>query len=111
MQEHVTIGARMIDNENIDPMVKNIVLYHHEQWNGSGYVEGLQREEIPLEARIVALADVFDALVSERVYKPAYSIEKSVEIIQSEKGKHFDPAVVSAFMQCYTAFNNVQKDG
>lgn len=111
MQEHVTIGARMLNNDDIDPMAKNIVLYHHERWDGYGYVQGLQKEEIPLEARIVALVDVFDALISKRVYKAAYSVEESVKIIRDNAEKHFDPTLVSAFMQCYKTFNSVQKDG
>jgi PAS domain S-box-containing protein len=75
-----------------------IAYYHHEKWNGSGYPKGLKEEEIPLSARIVALADVYDALATKRVYKDAYSHKKTVDIIISEKGKHFDPEVVEAFL-------------
>ncbi len=70
---------------------------HHERWDGAGYPRGLKGEAIPLEGRITAVADVFDALTSERPYKPAFPVEKALEIIRSERGTHFDPAVVDAF--------------
>ncbi|MCB2183552.1 MAG: response regulator [Desulfobulbaceae bacterium] len=99
MKEHVVIGFGMMDNAQIDPMAKNIARYHHEKWNGTGYVDGLQGEEIPLEARIVALADAFDAMTTKRVYKEAFSVAKAEEIITRERGEHFDPRVVDAFEQ------------
>jgi len=98
IKRHVEIGYKIIDQTEIDQMVKNIVLYHHEKWAGDGYVHGLAKDEIPVEARIVALADVFDALISARVYKPAYSVDKVVEILRSERGKSFDPALVDVFL-------------
>lgn len=97
MKQHVVIGNRMLDNAEIDPMARRIVYYHHERWNGSGYVNGLVGKAIPLEARIVALADVFDALTTARVYKEAYSVAKAEEIIMAERGKQFDPRVVDAY--------------
>ena len=72
--------------------------YHHERWDGRGYPEGLKGEEIPLSARIMAVADVFDALVSKRSYKEPFSFEKAVSIITEESGTHFDPSVVKAFL-------------
>ncbi|HEX72600.1 MAG TPA: response regulator [Candidatus Hydrogenedentes bacterium] len=78
-------------------MAMSIAKNHHEKWDGTGYPEGLARDEIPLEARIVALVDVFDALTSVRRYKPAFSLEKSVEIIQKDAGRHFDPELVAVF--------------
>jgi putative two-component system response regulator len=75
-----------------------IAHYHHEKWDGSGYPDGRRGEDIPLPARLMAVADVFDALISKRVYKPAFSVEKSVEIIQEGRGTHFDPEVVDAFI-------------
>jgi HD-GYP domain-containing protein (c-di-GMP phosphodiesterase class II) len=107
IKKHVTVGYDIINRPGIDPMAKNIVLYHHEKWNGKGYVHGLSGAAIPLESRIVSLADVFDALVSKRVYKPAYSIPEAEQIIRSESGISFDPAVVEAFlagMRSDTAF-------
>ena len=72
--------------------------YHHEKWDGNGYPEHLSGEDIPLSARVMAVADVFDALISDRVYKKAFSFEKAMSIIQEESGTHFDPEVVKAFM-------------
>ena len=89
---------------------------HHERWDGSGYPYGKKGEEIPLSARIVALADVFDALTSKRPYKPAYSIDMAYEIIQKNRGKQFDPVIVDVFMKereqielVYHRVNFVQK--
>jgi putative two-component system response regulator len=97
MQEHVRIGASILENEGIDVMARNIALYHHEKWDGSGYVHHVKGEDIPLEARIVALADVYDALLSERVYKKALSEEKALQILREESGTHFEPALVQVF--------------
>lgn len=97
MQEHVRIGAQILKDEEIDPMARNIALYHHEKWDGSGYVHQLRGEAIPLEARIVALADVFDALSSQRVYKAAFPKTQVERIVREESGKHFDPALVEVF--------------
>ncbi|MCR5772021.1 MAG: HD domain-containing protein [Butyrivibrio sp.] len=79
-------------------VARDIALYHHEKWNGLGYPKKLKGEEIPLSARIMAVADVFDALISDRVYKKAFSFEKAIDIIQQESGTHFDPDIVRAFM-------------
>ena len=76
---------------------RNLALYHHERWDGTGYPYGLKGEQIPLSARIMAVADVFDALVSKRSYKEGLSMEKSMSIIREGSGKHFDPLVVKAF--------------
>ncbi|EGK70508.1 Response regulator receiver modulated metal dependent phosphohydrolase [Methyloversatilis universalis FAM5] len=76
----------------------DIARCHHEKWDGSGYPEGLAGEAIPLPARLMALADVFDALISKRVYKPAFPIEKAADIIVQGRGQHFDPDVVDAFI-------------
>jgi putative two-component system response regulator len=91
MMEHVRVGGDIMAGEEIDPVAQNIVRYHHEKWDGTGYLEGLRGEEIPLEARITALADVYDALRSRRVYKAAMAEEHVLEIIAQEAGKHFDP--------------------
>jgi putative nucleotidyltransferase with HDIG domain len=99
MQQHVVIGAKMLENEEIDLMARNIALYHHEWWDGTGYVNQLTHDDIPLEARIVSLADVYDALTTERVYKGAFSEEKAEEIIAEESGTHFDPTLVELFLE------------
>ncbi len=77
---------------------KEIAYSHQEKWDGSGYPEGLAGDAIPIPARLMALADVYDALISRRVYKPAYTHEASIAIIQEGRGKHFDPDIVDAFM-------------
>ena len=102
MKTHPRIGAEILGNSTAELMVmaKNVALYHHEKWNGSGYPERLSGKDIPLEARIVALADVFDALTSERPYKRAWSVEEACEYIHDSRGEHFDPEVVEAFDQC-----------
>ena len=73
-------------------------LYHHEKWNGKGYPEGLAGEEIPLSARIMAVADVFDALLSKRSYKEPFTFEKALSIIEEGSGTHFEPKIVKAFV-------------
>ena len=73
--------------------------YHHERWDGKGYPEGLKEEEIPLSARIMAVADVFDALTSKRVYKPAFPTEEALEMIRDGKGTQFDPKCVEVFLE------------
>ncbi len=98
VKEHVRIGHRIIDDNSIDPIAKNIVLYHHEKWKGGGYLEGISGDNIPLEARIVSIADVYDALTSPRVYKPAYPKETAVEILRQERGISFDPDLLDAFL-------------
>jgi putative two-component system response regulator len=101
MQQHCQIGADIFgeDPPTLLKVSKQIALSHHERWNGSGYPAGLVADAIPLEARIVAIADVFDALTSERPYKSAWSIEKSIEHIDAASGSHFDPAIVDLFHQ------------
>lgn len=99
MKKHVQIGFNMLNNDDLDEMAKNIALYHHERWDGSGYMNGLRGEQIPLEARVVAIADVYDALISRRVYKPAFSHDEAELIIQESSGNHFDPRVVQAFLK------------
>jgi putative two-component system response regulator len=80
---------------------------HHERWDGSGYPEGLCGDEIPLSARIMALADVYDALRSKRVYKEAYSHERTCEIIAQGRGNHFDALIVEVFLEFEQEFDKV----
>jgi adenylate cyclase len=86
---------------------KIIAYSHHEKWNGSGYPEGLAREDIPLFGRIMAVADVYDAIICKRRYKPSFSHEEAVEIIVRNKGSHFDPAAVEAFQEIQEEFHKV----
>ncbi|MBC9250856.1 two-component system response regulator [Pseudomonas alcaligenes] len=101
MRRHAQIGAEIIGEHDsgLLQMARRIALSHHEKWDGSGYPNGLKGEEIPLEGRIVAIADVFDALTSVRPYKPAWSVEETLELIQRESGKHFDPQLVALFLE------------
>jgi putative two-component system response regulator len=102
MRKHPQMGAKILDNST-SPLIKlahSVALYHHEKWDGSGYPFGLKGEEIPLEARIVAVADVFDALLNKRPYKEAWPVEDAVAEIEANRGKHFDPAIVDAMLQC-----------
>ena len=89
---------------------KEIAYYHHEKWDGSGYPKGLKGEDIPLSARMVALADVYDALTSKRFYKEAYSHDRAREIIIELKGTHFDPAVVEAFLAVENEFDQIRRE-
>ncbi len=89
-------------------MAARIAQTHHEKWDGSGYPIGLAGEDIPIEGRITAVADVFDALSSERPYKKAFPRQKCFEIIEEGRSKHFDPQVVDAFFQCASKIVEVQ---
>lgn len=97
MKEHTRIGHEILRSANADPVALNIVLCHHERYGGGGYPSGLKGDQIPIEARVVSLADAYDAMTSERCYKVAYSEEKADEIIREEWGKQFDPRIVRVF--------------
>jgi len=99
IKEHVNIGFRILENDGIEPMAKNIVQYHHEKWEGSGYTRSLAGEDIPIEARIVSIADVFDALTHKRVYKPAYSQAEAIKYLIDGRGTNFDPRLVDIFLE------------
>ncbi|MDR6981949.1 putative two-component system response regulator [Rheinheimera pacifica] len=101
MQQHPLIGAEIIGDCDSDllRMAKVVALYHHEKWDGSGYPHGLVGEAIPLEARIVAVSDVFDALTSARPYKTAWSIEDTLQYMRAQKGMHFEPRLVDLLEQ------------
>lgn len=100
MRQHTVIGARILGDHpsGLLRLAASIALCHHEKWDGSGYPQGLAGEDIPLASRVVAIADVFDALTSERPYKRAWPVEEAVELIRNESGRHFDPQVVTAFL-------------
>ncbi|MDR3375278.1 MAG: response regulator [Ancalomicrobiaceae bacterium] len=99
MRRHVEYGIRVLGNGASDllKVAAAIVGGHHEKWDGSGYPAGLAGEDIPIEARIVAVADVFDALCSERPYKPAWPLHQAIEEMQAGNGTHFDPACIAVF--------------
>jgi putative two-component system response regulator len=100
MKEHTRIGTRILGRSDIPvlKLAKEIALSHHERWDGRGYPEGLAGEAIPESARIVAVADVYDALVNERRYKAAFPEEKALAIMLHDRGTHFDPRVLDCFM-------------
>jgi response regulator RpfG family c-di-GMP phosphodiesterase len=101
IQEHPNAGASILADSSYEVLrlAEEIALTHHEWWDGSGYPAGLQGEEIPIGGRIVALADVFDALTHERPYKDAWPVRAAVAEIRRLKGRQFDPAVVEAFLR------------
>jgi putative two-component system response regulator len=115
MKKHVLIGEQVLQDiiDRFQPkqsffiMARNICAYHHEKYNGQGYLKGLKREEIPLEARIFALADAYDAIRSKRPYKEALPHVEAVRIIKSDSGKHFDPDIVEAFLKCEQEFKEI----
>ncbi len=102
MRQHTVIGARILGDQptGLLRMAATIAMHHHEKWDGSGYPDGLAGEDIPHAARVVAITDVFDALTSERAYKRAWSVDEALAHIRNESGKHFDPEIVAAFLDC-----------
>jgi putative two-component system response regulator len=115
MQTHAKLGSDAIEGAERDieqpleflTLAKEIAHWHHEKFNGSGYPDGLSEDQIPISARIMALADVFDALICRRVYKPALSHEVAREMIVSCRGSHFDPDVVDAFLAHFAEFTEI----
>ena len=101
MKKHTVIGAQILEKSETEfiKMAESIALTHHERWDGAGYPKGLKGEEISLAGRIVAVADVFEAVTSKRPYKEAFPVEKAFEIIKEGRGTHFDPRVVDAFFE------------
>ena len=107
MKRHAAEGARIVESilqgvedDEFVCVARNVACYHHEKWNGTGYPSGKGETDIPLESRIMALADVFDALVSRRCYKEAFSYDEAFSIIEESLGQHFDPELGRIFMEC-----------
>lgn len=116
IQEHAEIGGdaikeirSQIEGDSFLDLAKEIAKFHHEKWNGTGYPNGLAGDQIPLAARIVALADVYDALTSEKIYKESFSHSKAVEIIKADSGQHFDPDIVKVFIGRNRDFEKISK--
>lgn len=99
-EQIVTEILQGVEDEAFVNVAKNVALYHHEKWNGGGYPTGKAGTDIPMEARIMALADVFDALVSKRCYKDAFSYDEAFRIMEESLGQHFDPELGKVFMEC-----------
>ena len=119
MKLHSDAGHKIIDNmmHTVDEadagylaQAEDMAHYHHEKWNGEGYPEGLKGEQIPLSARIMAVADVFDALVSKRSYKDGMPFEKAMDIIKEGSGSHFDPQIVKAFVDSEAEVRKIAED-
>lgn len=117
MKTHTVLGREAIDRaervmdetETFLHYAKEIVYSHHEKWNGTGYPDGLAGEAIPLSARLMAVADVYDALTSKRVYKDAFSHDQAVEHIAREAGVHFDPDIIEVFLKCERRFLEISE--
>jgi len=112
MKHHAALGAKMLEGADQYPVIESgriIALEHHEKFDGTGYPNGKRGEDIHLYARIVAIADVFDALSSKRVYKPAMDLEKTLMIMTEGRDKHFDPKLLDLFLNNIEEFLNIQK--
>lgn len=119
MKTHTTLGRDAILKAEIDygkksetflRIAKQIAYSHHEKWNGTGYPEGIAGEAIPVAARLMAIADVYDAIISNRVYKPGMPHEAAVAIIKADAGRHFDPDVVEAFLALAARFRAISEE-
>ncbi|MDH4185285.1 MAG: HD domain-containing protein, partial [Nitrospinota bacterium] len=115
MKTHTSIGGdalasseRMFGDNSFLSMGRDIAYYHHEKWNGAGYPKGLKGEEIPLPARIMSIADIYDALTSKRIYKDAFPHERTVSMIMEESGKMLDPNIVKAFSNVQDVFQEIR---
>lgn len=107
VKKHTVIGYKLIEKLGLGKTAENIVKYHHEKWNGAGYPSGISEKDIPVEARIAALADVYDNLRQDKVYRAGMTHEKAVEIIKSESGISFDPALVEIFVKENKIFEKI----
>ena len=103
------VGINELGEDSFLTLAKEIALTHHEKWDGSGYPRGLSKKEIPLSGRLMALSDVYDALVSKRVYKSAFTHAEAKNIILEGKETHFDPDIVDAFIKIDTKFIEIME--
>jgi putative two-component system response regulator len=111
MKQHAVVGYRILSGSNSGmlQLAAKIAITHHEKFDGSGYPHGLAGEDIPIEGRITAIADVFDALMNPRCYKPAFSLERSRSIMEAGSGSHFDPNLLALFWENLDAVMDVQR--
>ncbi len=105
----ITMAEEILESNSFLHYAKSIAYTHHERWDGTGYPQQLKGLEIPLSGRLMAVADVYDALISERVYKPPFPHSKAVAIIEGERGKHFDPDIVDAFLALNDGFRQISQ--
>jgi putative two-component system response regulator len=112
MKTHTTIGASILNGSHysVIQMAERIALGHHERWDGRGYPQGLAGEDIPMEARITAVADVFDALSNDRVYRKAMPHDKVMQIMHEGRGSHFDPNVFDVFIDSLPEVMDILKE-
>lgn len=113
MKQHTLLGAKILEGTEQYPVLKAgqiIACEHHEKWDGSGYPRGIKGEEIHLYARIIAIADVFDALSSKRVYKEAMPLEKVLSIMKKDAGTHFDPNLIELFLNNLDQFLEIKEE-
>ena len=118
MKKHTTAGKAIIESameltggsSGYLKEALNLATYHHEKWDGSGYPEGLKGEDIPLSARIMAVSDVYDALLSDRSYKKAFSHEEAMKILMEGSGKHFDPTIIRLFYENEDKVKKVEEE-
>ncbi len=111
MKHHTEIGADILGDSRIAmlQMAREITLFHHERWNGAGYPRGLQQADIPDTARIVALVDVYDALLTDRVYRPAFSEIETLSMMKKEQGLHFDPQLFTCLTDIHTELREIRQ--
>ncbi len=105
--ETIALQEEKLGENSFLHLAREIAESHQEKWDGSGYPEGLKGEEIPVSGRLMAIADVYDALISKRVYKPSFPHKKAVDIIREGKGVHFDPDMVDAFLELEDRFRKI----
>lgn len=117
MKTHARLGAEAIEQADLDSekqlafltLAREIARWHHERWDGSGYPDGLRGDAIPVSARLMALADVFDALISPRVYKAPIPLEQARTIILAGRGSHFDPDACDAFLAVFEQMGEIAR--
>lgn len=110
MRQHPVTGADIVSNLKLNPLVIEGIRHHHERWDGTGYPDGIRAEAIPFIARVVAVADCYDALVSDRCYRQAMPRLQALKIMREEEGQHFDPAILRIFLRYLPALEEEVAD-